>query len=69
MRWMFWVWASLFFAGCAGVGPGTVNRDRFDYTMAISDSWKHQMLLNMVKIREALQNPLLNESLGAPRPL
>ncbi len=41
------------FVGCAGIGPGTVSRDRFEYTAAISDSWKHQMLLNMVKIRYA----------------
>ena len=38
-------------AGCAGLGPQTVSRDRFDYTEAISDSWKRQMLFNMVKIR------------------
>jgi hypothetical protein len=38
-------------AGCAGIGPGTVSRDRFDYTEAISHSWKHQMLLNMIKMR------------------
>ncbi len=37
--------------GCAGIGPPTVPRDRFDYTAAISDSWKNQMLFNMVKIR------------------
>lgn len=37
--------------GCAGVGPHTVSRDRFDYTSAISDSWKAQMLVNMVKMR------------------
>jgi hypothetical protein len=37
--------------GCAGIGPPTVSRDRFDYTAAISDSWKRQMLFNMVKIR------------------
>lgn len=37
--------------GCAGVGPYTVARDRFDYTTAISDSWKSQMLVNMVKMR------------------
>ena len=42
---LFAVW------GCAGFGPTTVSRDRFDYTTAISDSWKHQMLLNMIKIR------------------
>ena len=38
-------------SGCSGIGPTTVSRDRFDYTAAISDSWKHQMLFNMVKIR------------------
>ena len=37
--------------GCTGIGPPTVPRDRFDYTAAISDSWKHQMLFNIVKIR------------------
>ncbi len=37
--------------GCMGLGPGTVSRDRFDYTEAISDSWKRQMLFNLVKIR------------------
>jgi hypothetical protein len=37
--------------GCASIGPGTVTRDRFDYTGAISESWKTQMLLNMVKMR------------------
>ena len=37
--------------GCAGMGAPTVPRVRFDYTAAISDSWKNQMLFNMVKIR------------------
>jgi hypothetical protein len=37
--------------GCAGIGPTTISRDRFDYTAAISDSWKRQMLFNLVKIR------------------
>ena len=37
--------------GCAGIGPHTVARDRFDYTGAIGDSWKEQMLVNTVKLR------------------
>jgi hypothetical protein len=45
--------AMLYLAGCATIGPQSIARDRFRYTDAISDSWKRQMLLNMVKIRYA----------------
>ena len=43
----------LYLTGCAGIGPRTIARDRFDYASAISDSWKNQTLLNMVKTRYA----------------
>jgi hypothetical protein len=42
---------SLFMVGCATVGPGSVPRDRFEYNTAVSDSWKAQTLLNIVKLR------------------
>ena len=37
-------------AGCT-IGPGTVTRDRFDYSAAVADSWKSQMMLNLVRLR------------------
>lgn len=37
--------------GCKAIGPGSVPRDRSDYSDAISESWKKQTLLNIVKLR------------------
>jgi hypothetical protein len=41
----------LLLVGCAGTGPATIARDRFDYVTSVSDSWKRQMLLNLLKVR------------------
>ena len=38
-------------AGCASIGPRTIGPDRIDYIQEISESWKKQMLLNIVKMR------------------
>ena len=43
--------ALLLLVGCSGIWPSTVTRDRFDYTAAVAESWKSQMLLNLVKMR------------------
>ena len=54
MRWKTYalmVVLLLALSGCASIGPGTITRDRFDYISAISESWKSQMLLNLVKLR------------------
>jgi hypothetical protein len=38
-------------SGCRSVGPRTIPRDRHDYSGSISESWKRQTLLNIVKLR------------------
>ena len=48
---MFFGLIILVLSGCASIGPGTVSRDRFDYNASITESWKRQILLNIVKIR------------------
>lgn len=37
--------------GCKTIGPGTISHDRFNYSTALANSWKEQMLLNLVKTR------------------
>jgi len=39
--------------GCTHVSPRIVVRDRFDYGQSVAESWKRQMLLNVVRIRYA----------------
>ncbi|NJM55128.1 MAG: hypothetical protein HC841_03690 [Verrucomicrobiae bacterium] len=41
----------LLVSGCRSLGPRTVPRDRADYSTTISESWKRQTLLNIVKLR------------------
>ena len=48
---VFMALIALLIAGCTTMGPSTIPRDRFDYAAAISESWKNQMLLNLVKAR------------------
>jgi len=45
--------ATIGVTACFNIGPKTIPRDRFDYNAAISDSWKEQTLLNIVKLRYA----------------
>jgi len=37
--------------GCHSIGPRTVPRDRLDYSQAIANSWKHQTLINLIRLR------------------
>jgi hypothetical protein len=37
--------------GCSSIGPGTIPRDRLDYSDSLAESWKSQVLKNLVKMR------------------
>jgi len=48
--------------GCASIGPSHAKRDRQDYNLSLTESWKRQILLNVVKIRYV--EPLLFVDIG-----
>lgn len=51
MRFIFLAAVLVLGTGCQSVGPSVINRDRLHYASAVSDSWKQQLLLNIVKSR------------------
>ena len=42
---------SIALPGCVSVGPATISRDRFNYNVAIRESWQEQILANIVNLR------------------
>src|SRR2546423_767797 len=55
-RLQFWplaVLGVLAIAGCARVSPTRVTTDRMDYGAVVAESWKRQILLNVVRLRYA----------------
>jgi len=51
LKWVLCLAVAAAASACTSVGPGSVQRDRFDYANALTDSWREQMLLNIVKLR------------------
>lgn len=43
--------ALLALASCTSIGPATVRRDRLDYSEALAEAAKREILLNIVKLR------------------
>jgi hypothetical protein len=40
-------------SSCSSIGPSSVKHDRVDYNKALEDSWKEQVLLNILRLRYA----------------
>jgi hypothetical protein len=52
-KWALAVTACLALAGCTGFGPSTIERDQPNYSEALSEAAKRQVLLNIVRLRYA----------------
>ena len=50
----------ILFAGCTSVPPQNISIDRMEYGKVVAESWKSQMLLNVVRLRYADTPVLLN---------
>lgn len=44
---------ALLLSACTHIGPGTIPGDRVEYVQALRESWKRQVLLNVVALRYA----------------
>ncbi|MDP3268159.1 MAG: hypothetical protein Q8M40_03840 [Legionella sp.] len=51
LRLIFIIFYLFLLSGCAHIGPKIVHRDRYDYNIAIANSNKQELLLNMVRLR------------------
>ena len=49
-------------SGCSSMGPRNISMDRTNYSTSITESWKRQVLLNIVKIRYV--DPLIFVDIG-----
>lgn len=43
--------STMLLTACSHTGPSSIASDRFDYVTSVSESWKRQMLLNLLKVR------------------
>ncbi|MGI9537521.1 MAG: hypothetical protein ACR2PB_10645 [Desulfocapsaceae bacterium] len=51
INWLISLITLALITGCTSIGPSSIERDRFEYSTAIAESWKEMMLLNIIKIR------------------
>lgn len=47
------LWLALGLMGCKPVGPASLLLDRSEYSTVVSESWRRQVLLNIIKLRYA----------------